>query len=570
MGQLARHPILLIHWLSIILLLTSLSCHAFADIREYHLTIERQTVHLTSTPLQRIVINGTLPGPTLRFREGDEAVIHVHNKLKEDTSIHWHGLLLPGMMDGVPGLNGFQGIKPNETFSYRFPIRQSGTYWYHAHSKGQEQDGHYGSIVIEPKAEQVRELEQVQRDYVIVLSDFHTDESKEIIANLKKKSDYYVYTKRTVGDFFNAVKQRGFAAAWENTSAWGRMRMHATDLSDIQNYIFLINGKTIQQNWTALFQPGERIRLRFINAAAMSFFDVRIPGLTMIVVAADGQAIEPVEVNEFRIGVAETYDVIVVADENKAYAIVAESIDRMGFALATLAPHLNMRAPQPTPRKRFLLTMADMGMAHEGMHHPTKPQPDSVPKQNKNTHHHHHHSRHKTDGSTDIDYITGVPGSGWAQADTPEGHKALAYKDLRYAGKQTDLREPQREIIVRLGGNMERYIWTLNGKKHNEASPIQLNYGERVRLTFINETMMAHPMHLHGMFVQLENGQALDKLPNKHTVIVAPGDRYSALLTANEPGEWAFHCHLLYHMMAGMMNEIVVAQLPQDAMPANQ
>ena len=521
-------------------LLIGLAAPAFAKTQEYSLVIDKETVNITGKPLKRITINGSIPGPTLEFTEGDEAVIHVTNKMKEDSSVHWHGLLLPGKMDGVPNFNGFLGIKPGETFTYRFEIRQDGTYWYHAHSMAQEQDGHYGAIIIHPKG---GNRVKADRDYVVLLSDFHEDEGNTIMANLKKSSEYYVYARRTVGDFFADAKEKGFGKAWENARMWGEMRMPPTDLADISNYTFLVNGKTSEQNWTGLFKAGEKLRLCFINASAMSLYDVRIPGLKMTVVAADGQPVEPVTVDEFRFGVAETYDVIVEPKEDKAYTIAAESIDRTGFALATLAPREGLRGDVPEARPRSLLTMADMGVAHdmEGMDH----------------------SRHNMSGTDSpvSDFDTGVPGSGWADAGTPQGHKALAYEDLRHVGIQKDQRMPERGITVRLGGNMERYIWTLNGKKYEDSGPINLNYGGRVRLTFINDTMMAHPMHLHGMFVQLENGQPVSKLPNKHTVIVAPGDTYSVLLTADEVGEWAFHCHLLYHTMAGMMNKVVVAKL---------
>ena len=509
-----------------------------ARISEYTLVIDRQPVHITGRPLERITINGSIPGPPLLFTQGDEALIHVTNKMDEDSSVHWHGLLLPGEMDGVPGLNGFHGIAPNETFTYRFTLRQAGTYWYHAHSTGQEQDGHYGPIIVSPKG---HDPIRADREHIVLLSDFHRHRATTILANLKKSSDYYTYTRRTVGDFLSDMRQKGFRAAWRTARMWGQMRMLSTDLTDVGDYTFLINGKTPEQNWTGLYREGEQIRLRFINASAMSFYDVRIPGLKMTVVAADGQNIEPVEIDEFRFGVAETYDVLVAPTEDRAYTIVAEPLDRTGFATGTLAPRAGMQGPPPRRRSRALLTMADMGMSD----------------------HHHNHTQ-----AADSDYRTGVPGSGWAEAGTPEGDKALSYADLRYHDVQPDTRPPEREIIVRLGGNMERYIWTLNGRKHPDAEPIELEYGERVRLTFINTTMMAHPMHLHGMFVQLENSQAAEKLPNKHTIIVAPGDTYSALLTASEPGEWAFHCHLLYHMMAGMMNKVVVAKLDASAAPA--
>lgn len=548
-------------------LLVSAATPAFAKTQEYSLVIDKETVNITGSPLDRITVNGNIPGPTLEFTEGDDAVIHVTNKLKENTSVHWHGLLLPGGMDGVSGFNDFAGIEPDDTFTYRFKIRQRGTYWYHAHSMAQEQDGHYGSIIIRPEGGDDIDAD---RDYVVLLSDFHEDEGSTIMSNLKKSSEYYVYVRRTLGDFFADVKQRGFGKAWENAAMWGEMRMSPVDLADVGNYTFLINGKTPEQNWTGIFERGEKVRLRFINASAMSFYDVRIPGLAMTVVAADGQPVEPITVDEFRFGVAETYDVIIEPEENKAYTIAAEPLDRTGFALATIAPREGMRGEIPAQRPLSLLTMADMSMSHhtQGTNH------DGHDMMHMDHSGHDMADMHHSDDSEGLanppaeDFDTGVPGSGWADAKTPAGHKMLSYKDLRYMGVQEDQRAPEREIVVRLGGNMERYIWTLNGKKFEDAEPINLDYGERVRLTFVNETMMAHPMHLHGMFVQLENGQSASKLPNKHTVIVAPGDTYSALLTANEAGEWAFHCHLLYHMMAGMMNKVVVAKLDESQVPA--
>ncbi len=503
---------------------------AQAATSEYNLTIARQDVNVTGKTVKKITVNGQIPGPTLRFKEGDNAVIHVTNTMEEPSSIHWHGLLLPGDMDGVPGLNGFMNIKPGQTFTYTFKIRQTGTYWYHAHTKGQEQDGLYGSIIAAPSG---KDPIRTDKDYVIVLSDFTDEESDDIMSNLKMASDYYNVARRTIGDFTDDVKAKGFDKAWQDATDWGEMRMSPTDLADVSGYTFLINGKNPQQNWTGLFKPGERVRLRFINASSMSFYDVRIPGLKMTVVQADGQNVEPLKVDEFRFAVAETYDVVVTPKEDKAYTIVAEPIDRTGFALGTLAPREGMKGETPTPRPRALLKMGDMGMM-------------------------------------DMEDMVMTPEdmkSGWAEAGTPPGDKALNYADLRTAGLQTDTREAERTIDVRLGGNMERYIWTLNGKKYQDAEPIRLKYGERVRLTFTNETMMAHPMHLHGMFVQLDNGQPAEKLPNKHTVIVPPGQSYSVLLTADEIGEWAFHCHLLFHMMSGMMTKVVVAKLDAADIP---
>lgn len=532
---------------------------AFAG--EYHLDIARETVNITGTPVSKITINGSIPGPTLRFTEGEDVTITVTNHMDEDTSVHWHGLLIDPAMDGVPGLNGFPGIKPGETFTYRYKIRQTGTYWYHSHSGGQEQDGVYGSIVITPKG---RDPIKADRDYVVVLSDFSHETPEAIIGNLKMSSDYYQYARRTIGDFFADVKEDGFSKTWENAKMWGEMRMLPTDLSDVSGYTFLTNGKTPEQNWTGLFKPGERVRLRFINASAMTFYDVRIPGLKMQVVSADGQNVEPVPVDEFRFGVAETYDVIVTPTENKAYTIAAESIDRTGFALGTLATAEGMKGEAPAPRPRTLLTMADMGMMSDmgGMDHGNMNM-DMANMAGMD----HAAMGHEMPTMKEMDAM--AEASGWAKAGTPPGDKALSYADLRYFGTQKDTRQPERTIEVRLGGNMERYIWTINGKKYSDSGPMNLKYGERVRLKFVNDTMMAHPMHLHGMFVQLENGQPAGKLPNKHTVIVPPGQSYSVLLTADEAGEWAFHCHLLYHMMAGMMTKAVVARLDAADVPAS-
>lgn len=490
----------------------------------YHLDIERKDVSITGSTVSKITVNGAIPGPTLHFAEGEEVTVTVTNHMDETTSVHWHGLLLPGYMDGAPGFNGFPGIKPGETFTYRFTTRQSGTYWYHSHSNEQEQEGLYGSIVITPKG---KDPVQADRDYVILLSDFTHESAAEIQQNLKMNSAYYNHSQRTLGDFIQDVNQKGLGKTLDDRKEWGEMRMTPTDLADVTGYTFLTNGKTPAQNWTGLFKKGEKVRLRFINASAMSIFDVRIPGLKMTVVAADGQDIEPVNVDEFRFGIAETYDVIVQPAGDKAYTIAAEPIDRTGLALATLAPREGMRGETPQQRERATLTMRDMGgMEHSAMDHSAMDEMES----------------------------------GWAKAGTPAGHKALAYEDLRALGTQPKTTKPVRDVVIRLGGNMERYIWTLNGKKFEDAAPITLNYGETVRLKFINDTMMAHPMHLHGMFMQLENGQSANKRPDKHTVLVPPGSTQSLLLTADEQGEWPIHCHLLFHMASGMMNTVIVGK----------
>jgi len=585
------------------------STWVMAAVKEYDLTIAEQTVNITGKPVERITVNGKFVAPLLEFEEGDEAVIRVHNKLKnQDSSIHWHGLLLPGIMDGVPGFNKFNGIAPNKTYEYKFKVRQNGTYWYHSHSKGQEQDGLYGAFVIYPKDKTpLTAAEKTDKDYVVLLSDFHNSTSDQIMKNIKKEADYYQNRRETVFDVLKQVKRDGLKATWQDRSMWNQMRMLKTDMSDVTGYTFLMNGKTPQQNWTGNFKAGEKVRLRFINASAMSFFDVRIPNLKMTVVSADGQPVKPVPVDEFRIGTAETYDVI-VEPKQAHYQIEAESIDRTGFSVGTLHDENTLPVKQiemPKPRPRSLLTMEDMGMDHDmssmqgmnhdmssmkgmdhdmssmkGMNHDMSSMKgmDHDMSSMKGMNHdmssmkgmnHDMSSMKGMDHDMPMNSATVKAASdkndntvfGWANASTPEGNKALQYSDLQSLDPQKDTRAAEREIEIRLGGNMERYIWTINGKKFNEADPLVVKYGERIRLKFVNDSMMAHPMHLHGMFMQLENGQDPSNMPNKHTVIVPPGKTITTLLTADELGEWAIHCHLLYHMSAGMMNKLIVAQV---------
>ncbi|MDE1701368.1 copper resistance system multicopper oxidase [Acinetobacter nosocomialis] len=575
------------------------STWVMAAVKEYDLTIAEQTVNITGKPLKRITVNGKFVAPLLEFEEGDDAVIRVHNKLKnQDSSIHWHGLILPGIMDGVPGFNQFDGIAPNKTYEYKFKVRQNGTYWYHSHSKGQEQDGLYGPLVIYPKNKvPLTAGEKADRDYVVLLSDFHNSTSGQIMSNLKKEADYYQNRRETVFDVFRQIKRDGLKATWKDRSMWNQMRMLKTDMSDVTNYTFLMNGKTPEQNWTGNFKAGEKVRLRFINASAMSLFDVRIPNLKMTVVSADGQPVKPVPVDEFRIGTAETYDVI-VEPKQANYQIEAESIDRSGFSIGTLHDEntsLVKSTTMPTPRPRALLTMEDMGMDHDmssmkgmdhdmssmkgmdhdmssmkGMDHDMSSMKgmDHDMSSMKGMDHDmssmkgmDHDMPSKTVSSSGSDQVV----YGWANASTPAGLKALQYSDLQSLTPQKDTRAPEREIEIRLGGNMERYIWTINGKKFNETEPFKVKYGERIRLKFVNDSMMAHPMHLHGMFMQLENGQDPSNMPNKHTVIVPPAKTVTTLLTADELGEWAIHCHLLYHMSAGMMNKLIVANVDSNS-----
>jgi len=523
---------------------------------EYNFDIEATRIVVDGITSNAIMMGGSVPAPTMRWKEGDEVVVYATNKFHHPTSIHWHGLLIEGVMDGAPGFNGFVAIQPGETYTYRFKLRQSGTYWYHSHSAMQEQAGMYGGIVIEPVG---REPAKVDRDYVVVLSDHTQEDPMRVLSNLKADPGYYNRGKRTLFDFMKDSEDDGFNTAVSDRLDWGEMRMDPTDLADVTGYAFLVNGRGPQDNWTALFNPGERVRLRFINASAMSFFDVRIPGLQMTVIAADGQNIQPVKVDEFRFGVGETYDVIVLPRTDEAFTILAEPIDRSGYARATLAPREGMEASIPELRPRTILSMADMGMAHAGMdmsgmdHGSMDSSMQGMESMEGMDHSKMNHAAMSQGNPAEQ---SGEP-FGWADASTPPGNKALAYSDLVAATATSDNREPTHEIEIQLTGIMERYMWSLNGQPFGKEVPIRVSYGDRVRLKFVNTTMMAHPMHLHGMLVEVENGQT-DRKPKKHVVVVPPGMTVTAVLTANEPGEWPFHCHLLYHMEAGMMTRFIV------------
>ncbi|MFP8966728.1 copper resistance system multicopper oxidase [Pokkaliibacter sp. CJK22405] len=543
----------------------------------YDLTIDQQTLTIDGKAQKALTINGSVPGPTLRFREGEEVTINVTNHLKEDTSLHWHGLILPADQDGVPGFSGFKPIQPGQTFTYRFPLRQSGTYWYHSHSGFQEQDGIYGALIIDPAGKDPIEAD---RDYVVMLSDWAEDSGATIFRNLKRKSDYYNNRPVTLGDFFAQAKDQGFGKALDNRLAWGQMRMMDSDISDVSSgYTYLINGKSAADNWTGLFQPGERVRLRLINASAMSYFDVRIPGLKMTVVQADGNQVEPVSVDELRIAVAETYDVIVEPTEDKAYTLFAQTVSRGGFARATLAPRAGMTAKVPDMSPVPVLTMADMGMSHgmghgamnhgdmamdnmAGMDHSTMDHSkmnhgdmamDNMASMDHSTMDHSNMNQGAASRSRESDY---APGSG-LEPKAANGGIFLVYGDLKAVKPFKEYRQPDREIELRLTGNMERYIWSINGIKYTDAEPLHLTLGERVRIRFVNDTMMMHPMHLHGMWMQLDKGKGAFN-PLKHIVNVAPGTTLTVDVPVDAVGEWAFHCHLMYHMAAGMFRKIIV------------
>ena len=507
---------------------------SIADV--YNLTVDKVIIDTGKFKKQGIGYNGASPGPVLRMEEGENVTINVTNNLDEMTSIHWHGLILPYQQDGVPTIS-YDGIKPGETFTYKFPIVQSGTYWFHSHSGFQEPDGAYGSIVIKSKK---REPFRYDRDYVVQLTDKHPHSGARIMRNLKTMPDYYNRQQQTITDFISDSETNGLGTTINDRMAWGDMRMMPADIEDVQGFTPLINGKGPNQNWTGLFKPGERIRLRFINSSAMTYFDIRIPGLKMTVVSADGNNVRPVKVDEFRIAVAETFDVIVQPKDDKAYTIFAESMGRSAFGRGTLAPRDGMVAVVPQLKKSPLLTMADMGMDHSNMKGMD-------------------HSKMKS--QVDPFY---APGSGLTP-NAGKDKKFLSYQDLKAQKQLYKHRAPTREIELRLTGNMERYIWSINGKKYEDEEEIRLQYGERVRFKFVNETMMSHPMHLHGMWSILDTGAGKWN-PIKHTVSVAPGTTLYTETEVDAPGQWAFHCHLSYHAASGMFRKIVVVGGPKSAL----
>ncbi|MDI4638310.1 MULTISPECIES: copper resistance system multicopper oxidase [Halomonadaceae] len=553
------------------------------------LAIRRDTLPIAGKTASPISINGTSPGPLIRLKEGQDAVLRVTNLLEEPTSIHWHGMILPPGMDGVPGVS-FAGIAPGETFTYRFPVRQNGTYWYHSHSGLQEQLGHAGPLVIDAAE---REPFRYDREHVLLLTDWTFEDPASLFRNLKLGEGYYNFQERTVADFFADVEQHGLADTATQRAMWAQMRMSSRDIADVtgSTYTYLLNGHAPSDNWTALFRPGETLRLRIINGSAMSYFDMRIPGLKMTVVAADGQPVQPVPVDEFRIGVAETYDVLVTPKDDSAYSLFAESMDRSGFALGTLAPRLGMTAAVPARRQiadRGMEAMGahgDMDMAGmKGMDHSNMQ--SSGPSGMQGMDHSNmqnsgpsgmqgmDHSNMQNSGPSGMQDMASheagailpvgaaQPGSRYDQAGVgidPSERRVLVYRDLKAFTPWPDRRPPGRELELHLTGNMERYMWSFDGKKFSEVTgPIHFEKDERLRLILVNDTMMEHPIHLHGMWMELENG-ASELIPRKHTLNVKPGERVSALITADAEGSWAFHCHLLYHMDAGMFRVVKVA-----------
>ncbi len=523
---------------------------------EFSLVISKTMVNFTGTPKYATTVNGQITAPTLHFNEGDTVTIKVYNDLEVDSSIHWHGIILPTDMDGVPNIS-FEGIKPKTTFTYRFTLKQSGTYWYHSHSGFQEQTGLYGAIVVHPK---VKEPFEYDRDYVVTLSDWSDEKPETIYRKLKTMSDYYNFNQRTVGDFFADVKEEGFFGAFKSRSMWNEMRMSDRDLSDVTGYTYtyLMNGHTPTAQYTAQFRVGEKIRLRFINSSAMTFFDVRIPDLKLTIVATDGNNVKPVEVDEFRIGVAETYDVIVEPKTPKAYAIFAQSLERSGYALGSLTPSATKLAKAPAMDAPQTLTHADMGMDMSGMKMGGKEMASDkkmkMPMKKKIP-------------ITPLEEARGVGTT--MRVKNPQyrlddagvglrnnGRRVLTYSDLESLEGIVPKRTPDREIILRLTGNMERYMWSINGIAYKDAKPLQFHYGEQLRITYINDTMMNHPMHLHGLWSDLEVGE--NRFVRKHTIVVQPGSKISMQVSVDAKGSWAYHCHLLYHM-SGMFRKVIVS-----------
>jgi len=591
---------------------------------QFDLNIGYQPVNFTGKHRMATAVNGSVPAPILRWREGERVTLRVKNNLAKDSSLHWHGLILPAEMDGVPGLS-FDGIKPGETFEYQFDVNQSGTYWYHSHSGFQEQTGLYGAIIIDP-----RDPDPVSydREYVVMLSDWSDEDPEAIYAKLKKLSHYYNFRERTVGDLWQDIKYKGITETWNERDMWNQMRMSETDISDVNGYTYtyLMNGVTPDEGWIGLFKRGEKVRLRFINGSAMTIFDVRIPGLKMTVVASDGQNIEPVTIDEFRIGVAETYDVVVEPSDDSAYTVFAQSIDRSGFTRGTLTPDVEMTSLIPNMDTAPTLGHRDMGMGMANMTE-TSAVDHSQHQMNgaKTIDHSQHqmggaktidHSQHQMGGEKTIDHsqhqmsgaktisdkktdhtshnslpeVLGKAGFGSIReithastetgphvdmkAISPQsgltdpgvglrnhlqqyGRKVLTYADIKNLYLTSDPRDPTREIELHLTGNMSRYMWSINGVKAADADPIKLKYGERVRITLVNDTMMAHPIHLHGMWSELETGDP-SHIPRKHTVMVQPGSKISYLVTADARGQWAYHCHFIFHM-AGMFRQVTVS-----------
>lgn len=553
------------------------------------LAIEYRDLLIGGKRGQAIAINGSIPGPVIHMKEGEDALIRVHNRLPVSTSIHWHGILLPFNMDGVPGVS-FPGIAPGETFTYRYPVRQNGSYWYHSHTGLQEQLGHYGQIVIDPEGADPVEYDV---EHSIVLSDWTFEDPHRVLRKLKTMEGYYNFQRPTLANIDDQMEATGMSLGdvVDMRLEWDRMRMDPTDIADITGatYTFLMNGRTAQENPTFIATAGQRVRFRIVNASTMTFYDVRVPGLPMTVVQADGQNVKPVETDELRIGVAETYDVIVTMPDDRPYTIFAETMDRSGFTRGTIAPLEGMSADVPDQRRRPMLTMADMGMmmngmehgADGGMEHGADGGMDQAAPDDRSQHQMAEHDHSDMGGALPTENLPEriehgpedhgpasitMARTAYRRLDYPgaglgnDGWRVLTYSQLRALDRPYGRRAPTRQFDLHLTGNMHKYIWGFDGKKWSESDMIRFQYGERLRINMINDTMMSHPIHLHGMWMDLYAGGTMDDNPRKHTVIVQPAELLTVDITADAPGQWAFHCHLLYHMEAGMFRTVAVVR----------
>lgn len=475
-----------------------------AGVREYNLVIRYQDVSITGRDVTAMTINGSMPGPTLRFKEGDLARIHVRNEMDVETSIHWHGMLLPNLQDGVPYLTT-PPVLPGGTFTYEFPLNQSGTFWYHSHTGLQEQRGVFGSIVIEPEIPDV----QTDRELVVVLSDWTDESPDEALRTLKSGSDFYSLKKGTVQSLLGAFRAEAVPDVLKRS--W--QRMPPMDISDIAYDRFLVNGRPSAE---LNARPGETVSLRIINASASTYFYLQFAGGEMQVISADGMNVHPVMMRRLLIAVAETYDIIIIVPENGLYEFRATAQDGSGFSSLFIGAGDRISAPGvPKP---------DLYKMHGGGH--------------------------------DAMQMGGMEGMmHHEEMAMPVDERPLPPYDELRSTKSTALsgEHQLREVTLELTGDMERYVWSINGKTLNESDVIKINKGENVRFVLLNRTMMHHPMHLHGHFFRVVNKHG-DYSPLKHTVDVPPLGTTIIEFYADEEKDWFFHCHVLYHLEAGMAN----------------
>lgn len=565
-------------------LILSFMPNSYATNQTVDLVLASKTVNFSGESIETVAINNQIPAPVLRFKEGDHVTINVHNRLNEGTSIHWHGLILPWFMDGVENVTQ-EPIPPGGTFSYSFTLKQSGTYWYHAHSGFQEQQGMYGGFIIDPKEPPSYKY---TKDHVIVLSDWTNAHPDNVFANLKKDGDYYTpkfplqpSLAKFIRDYNKGTpeERKKLTADYEMMQ---QMRMSIYDLSDVAYDAFLLNGQTKENPWTAPVNVGDTVRLRFIGAGGSTIYHVKIPGALMKVVHIQGHDVEPYSVEDFTIAPGETTDVLVKIEKDEPYIIYAESADSLGAAYGALITkpqqHINYEKVEPFPEPQPVMMgghMIDHGaIGHDSssmdMASGKPPMPgmnmkssdhqmDMSSKESpmwgmkENSHHNNtgsEHHGHKMDMGSSEHSMASMSQKTEA---TPESSPTMGtkYQNLKSPVKTNDPDKPVQEIKMELSGYMGRFMWFINGLAEYEAEPIVIEPGKRYRLIFTNLSMMIHPMHIHGHFFILRNGHgAYD--PFLHTIEVAPGATVVADFDASESGQWFFHCHHLYHMMSGM------------------